>query len=505
MKIGKLSLFLTIIITLGLFCETYAGGDTTSAKKNHYEPNWKSLSQWKMPKWFDDAVLGIYSHWGVFSVPGYPYPDGSEQVDSDIEYGRLMYIPDSSSEYNYGVYDFHHKTYGDPCKFGYKDLIPLFKAQKWDPNRWARLYKYAGADFAGTMAVHADGFCMWNTKYQKNNSYDIGPHRDVLGELFKALRKQGLKTVATFHERPAEIFNTARRYCPKGVDANNPKYAYIYTKPSFDIMNKELLEVVDKYRPDQLWFEDEYCGEKNWKPFMAYYFNSAEKWGKDVMITQKHGEAPPSCSVLDLEDGIFPKGQWIYIGMKSPQKQRWQFDAPMGNYWAYAKGVGCRPVNMLVDGIVDRISKNGVTLLDVAPKADGTLPQEQIDGLKELGKWMSINKEALYAAKPAPFVEGGVDTWEAGTIRFTEKGIYLYAIELGNEWPPLSFAEYKDSTPPKAPLKIPGVRPVKDSKIFLLGSSMQLPWHQEGNDLVIEKLPDPLPCDYAWSFKIKVH
>ncbi|MHC4132932.1 MAG: alpha-L-fucosidase, partial [Planctomycetota bacterium] len=211
------------------------------------------------------------------------------------------------------------------------------------------------------------------------------------------------------------------------------------------------------------------------------------------------------CSVHDIEGGIFPDGKWVWAGMEEPFEYRWQKDVPIGNFWAYAEGVGCRPINMLVDGIVDRISKNGVTLLDVAPKADGTLPQAQIDGLKELGKWMAINKEALYAAKPAPFTEGGIDAWRAGSIRFTEKGNYLYAIELGNEWPTtLGFADYGDSKSPSAPYTIPGVKPIKGSEIQMLGSSKNLPWRQEGDDLVIEELPDPLPCDYAWSFKIQM-
>jgi alpha-L-fucosidase len=121
--------------------------------------------------------------------------------------------------------------------------------------------------------------------------------------------------------------------------------------------------------------------------------------------------------------------------MTEPQERRWQKDMPVGNYWAYAEEVGCRPVNLLIDELVDIASKNGVTLLDVAPKADGTLPQEQIDGLKALGRWMKINREALYAAKPAPFVDGGANDWQVGTMRLLKKGDYLYAIELGNVFP----------------------------------------------------------------------
>jgi len=493
------------VLLLGTLANCCIRPDKSATNEVKYEPNWKSLSRWEVPKWFGDAVLGIYCHWGVYSVPGFRFKSGAEQVDSGLWYGLFMYMPNDSEENNFGVYDYHRETYGDPCEFGYHEFVPMFKAENWDPDRWAELYKYAGADFAGVCAEHGEGFAMWDSDFDKFNAMDKGPHRDILGEMFEAARKQGLKTVATFHEPPGEMFETARNYCPDGAGVSDPEYADLYEMSPYSVLNNKLLEVVDKYRPDQVWFEDEYCGEENWKPFIAHYYNEAEKWGKEVMITQKHDMAPLSCSVFDIEGGIFPDGIWVWAGMTEPQEQRWQKDVPIGNYWAYAEGVGCRPVNMLVDGIVDRVSKNGVTLLDVAPKADGTLPEAQIEGLKKLGDWMSINKEALYAAKPAPFVEGGVDTWKSGSIRFTEKGNYLYAIEMGNTWPPeVGFADYKDSRLPTAPYIIPGVKPVEDSEIILLGESENLPWHIEGNDLVIEALPDSLPGDYAWSFKIQV-
>lgn len=471
-----------------------------------YKPNWKSLSQWTVPVWFDNAVLGIYMHWGVYSVPGFRFNDGSEQVDSGLWYGRLMYVPNDSETSNYGVYDYHRKTYGDPCEFAYHEFVPMFKANKWDPDSWAELFKFAGADFAGLAAEHGDGIIMWDSEYDEFNAMEKGPKRDLLGDLFKAVREVDMKTVATFHEPPAEMFKTAKQYCPDGVGPNNPEYSDLYDMSSFDVLNNKLLEVVDNYHPDQVWFEDRYCGEENWKEFIAYYYNSAEEWGKEVLISQKYDFAPLSCSIFDIEGGIFPDGKWEWAGMTEPQEQRWQKDVPIGNYWAYAEGVGCRPVNMLVDGIVDRVSKNGVTLLNVSPKADGTLPQEQIDGLKELGRWMKINKEALYAAKPAHFVEGGSDDWMIGTMRLLEKGNYLYAIELGNEWPTeKGFADYEESTPPSLPVVIPELTPVKGSMIKMLGSDEELSWRMDGDDLVIEELPDQLPCEHAWTIKIKIN
>ncbi len=500
--VEKRSMKTPTIIMAVLLLLLLSTGETRGQK---YKPNWRSLSQWEVPQWFDDAVLGVYCHWGVYSVPGYRFNSGAEQVDSGLWYGWFMYVPNDSEDDNYGVYDHHINTYGDPAEFGYHDLVPMFKAEKWDPDQWVALYKYAGADFAGIAAEHADGFAMWDTEFDEFNAMDKGPRRDILGEMFEATRKANLKTVVSFHEVPEEMFDPARDYCPEGVGANDPKLANLYQKPPFSIQNKKLLEVVDKYRPDQIWFEDEYCGEKNWKPFIAYYYNAAEEWGTEVFISQKHEMAPLSCSIFDVEGGIFPDGRWEWAGMEEPQKQRWQKDVPIGNFWAYAEGVGCRPVNMLVDGIVDRISKNGVTLLDVAPKADGTLPEAQIQGLRELGDWMQINKEALYGAKPAPFVEGGIDEWQAGSLRFTEKDGFLYAIELGNQWPPsVGFADYEESEAPSAPYVIPGVEPVPGSEIKVLGVEKALPWRQEGMNLVIEELPDPLPGDHAWSFKIRV-
>jgi alpha-L-fucosidase len=502
MKIAKPAIVYCLIMILIRI--TDAAGAPTE-EKILYKPNFRSLAQWELPEWFNDAVLGIYMHWGVYSVPEFVYTDPEERVDSGLWYGAVMY----SRGNVYGVHEYHLKTYGDPCEFGYKDFVPMFKAEKWEPDGWAEFFKSIGTDFAGLAAEHGDGFCLWDTEHDAFNAADMGPKRDLLGDWFESVRKQGMKTVATFHKGPGSIYTDyGDDICPEGVDINNPEYADLYGPTSREELNAKLIEVIDKYQPDQMWFEAgaPYAyGRKDYLKFMAYYYNQAQEWGQEVMVTQKSGSLPDECAALDIEGGIFPDGIWEWAGLTEPRKDRWQKDVPIGNFWAYAEGVGCRPVNMLVDGIVDRISKNGVTLLDVAPKADGTLPQEQIDGLRELGDWMKINREALYAARPAPFVDGGVDTWAAGTIRFTEKGKYLYAIELGNVWPTeKGFADYEESVPPSAPLRIPGVEPIENSAVHLLGFNEDLPWHMEGDDLIIETLPDPLPSAHAWSFKIQV-
>ena len=170
----------------------------------------------------------------------------------------------------------------------------------------------------------------------------------------------------------------------------------------------------------------------------------------------------------------------------------------------YSPDAICRPVNMIIDEIVERKSKNGVTLYSVAPLADGTLPPSQVEGLKSLGEWMAINKEALYAAKPPKFVKGAPDLWKYETIRFLAKGDYIYAVELGNEVLEMEEADqYTPSIKPEAPFRIPGLSPLEGSEVFMLGYSEALPWHMEGDDLIIENLPDPLPCEHAWSFKVQ--
>jgi alpha-L-fucosidase len=483
-------------------------------KQGPYESTWKSLARHETPEWYENAVLGIYFHWGVYSVPAF-----------GCWGGRNMYQPDGGTSEAWGriddkyanTYDYVKQVYGEPgTEFGYKDFIPMFKAEKWNPDEWAELFKEAGADFAGPVAIHHDGFAMWDSEYAEYNSMDMGPHRDVVGEMLKAVRKHGMKTFASFHYYTNWFFfNPGRKICPKGVDVNNPKYAGLYGPvreykgnwqevPFSDSFQKgwynRVIEVIDKYCPEQFWFEigfsDPDCiGENYVKSALAHYFNTAEKLGKDVVVTRKSDDLPLSCSVLDIEAGE----------LDEPQKDVWQTDIALGtnHAWAYSPDAVCRPINGVIDEIVDRKSKNGLTLLSVAPKADGTLPRSQIEGLKELGKWMAINKEALHTSRPAPYMKGGTGRWKAGSIRFTQKGQYLYAIELGNELDEENVsAHYEESTPPSAPYVIPGVKPLEDSKIIMLGSTEDLPWHQEGENVVIEKIPDPLPCDYAWTFKI---
>ncbi len=516
MKIFSVSLVLISVFALGILVSCGERNNKAPAVKNYYEPTWKSLAKHETPQWFEDAVLGIYFHWGVYSVPAF-----------GCWGGRNMYMPEGGTSEAWGhiedqyenTYDYVSQVYGTPgLEFGYKDFIPMFKAEHWDPDEWAVLFKEAGADFAGPVAIHHDGFAMWDSEHHEYNSGDMGPQRDVVGEMLAAVRKQEMKTFASFHYYTNWFyFNPGRMLCPYKTDVNDQKYSGLYG-PVRDVKDswqnepiseefqeewyKNVIEVIDRYSPDQLWFEigfsDPECiGEDYVMSSLAHYFNTAMKQGKEVVVTRKADDLPLSCSVLDIEAGELNKAQ----------KEVWQTDIALGTYhsWAYSPDAVSRPVNMIIDEIVERKSKNGISLLSVAPLADGTLPHSQVEALKELGKWMAINKEALYASRPAPFMKGGADQWKSGTIRFMQKDQFLYAIEIGNEILDVEDADrYKASEPPLAPFHIPGVKPVENSELKMLGSDEALPWHVERGDLVIEKIPDPLPCDHAWSFKIHV-
>jgi len=489
--------------------------------KSRYEPTWKSLARHgAAPKWYEDAVFGVYFHWGVYSVPAY----------GGAKYPRDMY------KVNSGTYKHHCDKFGAPREFGYHDFIPMFRAEKWDPDRWAKIFKDAGADFAGPIAEHHDGFAMWDTKYDPYNSMDMGPRRDVVGEMVRAVRKQGMKVVVTFHHMRWDYYDSGRKLCPERVGVNDPKLSGLYGRaykagtpqagswlvkssirkpehptgnPVFESFREEgynkFIEVIDKYRPDQLQSDGFTCvrlGQDRLRKILAHHFNTAEKsgrevvvsrgydshhpyspsemWGKEVMVSRV---IPISCSVQNIERR-FPK-----ITLRSPCPNIWQATTPVPGFsYSYVASQDKKTpaeiedsVNALVDGIVSVTSTNGVTLLSVAPKSDGTLPDSQLKVLNKLGGWMRVNKEALYGTECRT-------PCEAGSLRFTRKGRYLYAIDLEK---------------PRVPKVIPGVTPAAGATIRMLGSDKNLTWRQDGANVVIEELPDPLPCDNAWVFKIR--
>jgi alpha-L-fucosidase len=406
----------------------------SNGPSQNYDPDWPSLYEHvEAPEWFRDAKFGIYFHWGVYSVPAF----GSEW------YPRNMFRKDSK------VYEHHLSTYGDPAEFGYHDFIPEFKAERFDAKEWAALFKKAGARFAGPVAEHHDGFSMWASKLNPWNAKDKGPKRDIVGEMEKAIRRQGLRFFTSFHhafnnQYPIEGFPTG--YYPHveswPTASENPELRLLYgnlpREEFLDLWKGKLYEVIDGYQPDIIWF-DFVLGdipEDVRKEFLAYYFNRADAWGTEVVVTYKQNDLPREVGVEDFE-----KGRLDHL-----TDYTWLTDDTLSwGSWCYTQDLEIKSAKIVLHTLIDIVSKNGVLLLNISPRADGVIPANQREVLSEIGDWLDTNGEAIYDTRPwKNFGEGPTRMEKEGDfagrldytpqdIRFTRSkdGQTFYAITLG--------------------------------------------------------------------------
>ncbi len=411
-------------------------------------PTWDSLKEnYKVPSWFRGAKFGIFMHFGIFSVPAHGnewyekflYAGGNDSVlkilgGNDLALGANT-GPNSTRAW-------HTEHFGPPEKFGYKDFIPMFKAEHFDADAWAALYQKAGARYVMPGAQHHENFAMWDSKVTPFNSMQMGPKRDVIGELAAAVRKRGMKVgVANHGIENFEFINPpielAEKMKQEKVDLYEPQWAdfYNYADRSNAAMKRFLVnwyernvELIDKYQPDLIYF-DNGVDQRHIDPLKlqiaAYYYNRARSWGKEVSFTTKKAAFAPSgtnintiASILDFEGGP-PDG--IRGGS-------WVVDRPIGTgSWGYVDGLKANSPQTVIGWLVDTVSKNGTLLLNVSPKADGTIPQDQQDTLLAIGKWLETNGEAIYDTHAwTQFQETGEDH-----IYFTVKERDLYAIVMG--------------------------------------------------------------------------
>jgi alpha-L-fucosidase len=471
-------------------------------------PSWRALGTHVTPQWFRDAKFGIYTHWGVYCVPAcgknatwYPY---------------YMYREGNPQ------YDHHMKTYGGPAKFGYKDFIPMFEAEKFDPDEWAELFKKAGARFAGPVGEHHDGFAMWDSKLTEWNAAKMGPKRDVVGELERAIRGQNMRFLIALHHAENWWFYP---HWEAELDVSDPRYAGLYgpnhnqewargipasetrdgewelqDKPSKDYLDRwaaKTREVVDKYRPDMLWFDNglRLIQEQYKREMLAYYYDRATEWGKGVVVTYKHHDLAPGAGVADLELGRM--GELTY--------NEWITDTSVDDQgaWGYVQDAGVKPVTALVHNLVDNVSKNGYMLLNVGPKPNGEIPEPAKECLLGIGKWLEVNGEAIFDTTPwmiygegptqmkrtGHFSERDEVDYTAKDIRITAKDNVLYATCLG--WPvsEVTIESFKTLYPSE-------IRSVE-----MLGVDAKLEWSLTGDGLKV-KPPSDRPCEHAYVFKI---
>ena len=477
-------------------------GDKTMPGKIQYEAEWESLTRHECPEWFRNAKFGIYTHWGPYSVPSW----------ENEWYPRLMYMENSTRDDDF--YSYHKKTWGDVSEFGYKDFIPLFTAEKFDADEWAELFKRSGAQFAGPVAEHHDGFAMWDSDLTTWCATDMGPHRDILKELSEAVRAKDMKFITSFHhafhwkyyEPSYELEQTdTKDLSYTGVDKIYPPMHEPGAPATEEFLKMWLAktkEVVDKYQPDYLWFdfgwrEPEFEPYK--KDFLAYYYNKAQNWGKDVVVTYKNDHLPPGVATLDLERGK----------LDTLSKEPWITDTSVDlKSWCYITDPDYKTANSLIDDFVDIVSKNGNMLLNIGPRPDGTIPEEQKKLLLGIGGWLDLNGEAIYGTRPwkifgegpARMVEGHMTerenigkSYTAEDIRFTTKDNYLYAICL--DWPADGKCLIK-SLNDQARISTRGIKSVS-----LLGVEGNLEWFQDQDGLHVT-FPETKPCEHAYSVKI---
>jgi len=444
-----------------------------------YDYNWASLKSHPVPQWFDDAKFGIFIHWGPYSVLG--YRKGGR--------GYAEHTPKEIYRDPKHYYKFLKEAYGaHPPEFGYKDVIPLFKAQKWDPDKWAELFHEAGARYVVLTAEHHDGYALWDSDLTEWCATKIGPKRDLVGELAKAIRKRGMKYAPSYHRERHTGFFALEKYAiespphpdiaeeirrmPKAKELYGP---FEYSDAFIEDYVARWKELEKKYKPDFMWIDDvpifykvkPHPQTKKFRNAFMYmiadFFNAAEKWGKEVYLNNKgknlNWPEGPGCLEKDnlkLET----------IGPK------WENPATLGTSYGYMKAEEERDAykspTELIHLLCDVVSKNGNLLLNIGP-----------------GEWLKVNGEAIYGTRP-----WGTFKQDTPDLRFTTKGNVLYAIALAKPTKPFVIQSRKDW---KASSVI---------TVSLLGSDTAIEWNDMEDGIHITP-PRAWPGKHASVFKIE--
>lgn len=491
-----------ILIGIGFLFNCKSNVKHSDLKTVHYAAHWDSLSNYEQaPKWFREGKFGIYAHWGVLSVPAY---------ENDW-YPRNMHIV-GTDEHKHQI-----ETYGPLSEFGYHDFVPMFKAEKFDAEAWADLFKKSGAKFAGIVAEHHDGWSNWDSEINPWNAMDMGPHRDIVGELEKAIHGRGMKFVTSFHKaRNLQIFqkDTINWLDDTSYFPYNPNMATASEDPIIRIMYGnipkeqfyknwlgELKEVIDNYHPDLIYFDGKLdkIPEDYKLEFAAYYINQSLARNQEVVITHKGGELPKSVSLEDFEKGR----------MNKITDDFWLTDETVSvGSWSYTNDLGLKTADEIIDLLADIVSKNGAMMLNVSPMANGIIPENQQDILLEIGAWLKTNGEAIYGSSTWEiFGEGPTKQEKSGMfldklmytaqdIRYTKKENIVYAIVLG--WPGDNVEMVLEAFSKASLSKRPRIKSVE-----ILGSDEKLTYALEDNGLHL-KTPNTKVDVKAFTFRIEL-
>ncbi len=484
-------------------------------QRGPFHADWDSLAAYSTPAWFQDAKFGIFLHWGVYSVPAF----------ANEWYSRNIYVPGNPANKH------QVETYGPLSKFGYKNFIPMFHAEKFNPNEWVDLFSTAGAKYEVPVAEHCDGFAMYDSQFTKWDAAKMGPHRDIVGELATASRARGLRFGASSHRAEhwwwyglgrtfdsdvndpanAGLYGPAAKMTlPGAVDDTkepDPSHFEQWLPPDQAFVDDWLArstELVDKYHPDFMYF-DWWNGQPQFQPalkqFAAYYYdrNAEQHAGKqEAVLTYKIEAMPANTATLDIERGK----------MDTLRLLPWQTDTSISIHsWGYVDHDEYRDAKSLIHQLVDTVSKNGNLLLNVGPKSDGTIPEEAKAVLLQMGAWLKVNGEAIYGTRPwTVFGEGptkagknstaknsDIQAYTAEDIRFTTRDGNLYATALG--WPASGQLRIQVLGSGLPYLK------GKVCSVSLLGSDAPIAFTQKPEGMFLT-LPAQKPNDIAYVFRI---
>lgn len=491
-----LALFAVILATGFIIAQQPA----TPAAEGSFKPTDESLQQYSYPEWFRDAKFGIWAHWGPQAVP--------RQGDW---YARRMY------EENDPAYKYHIEHYGHPSEFGYKDIIPLWKAQKWDPDKLMALYKKTGAKYFVSMGTHHDNFFLWNSKINRWNAVNMGPQKDVVGTWQQAAKKQGLKFGVSEHLGASYTWFQAAHGSDKsgpkagvpydGTNLNNQDlyhaktlpddHDWLTTNPAFQLeWYRCIKELIDNYHPDLLYSDSKMPFGDVGRTLISHFYN------QDITKNSGRLEAVYTCKevsggkwVEDLERGV----------KDTVSKFPWQTDTSIGD-WYYRTGQRYKTANEVVQMLVDIVSKNGNLLLNVVQTPEGDLEPDMLQILDEIGVWTAANGEGIYGTRPWKiFGEQSAEAlavkrgrfneeykFNSKDIRFTTKDGYLYAFCLGNPAQDIVIKSLGKSSKYYVS---------RIASVSMLGSDAKIKWSEGANGLLIKK-PALLPDWQVIGFKI---
>lgn len=407
-------------------------------EKGYFKDNWDSLMDFEVPSWFKKAKFGIFIHWGLYSVPEY----------SNEWYSRNMYTEGMPA------FEHHIETFGRQADFGYKDFIPMFTAKRFNPKEWAKIFKEAGAKYVFPVAEHHDGFQMYKSSISHYNAYEMGPRRDVLGELKEAVEQEGLAFCTSSHRAEHWFFmGNGKKF---DSDIKEPLkrgdfYWPAMPEPDFEDLISEpyptdeflqdwlirTCEIVDEFKPKLLYF-DWWIQHVAFKPYLrklvAYYYNRGLEWEEPVAVCYKHDALMFGSGIVEVERGKFA----------DPKPYYWQTDTAVAkNSWCYTDSLDYKTSVEIIYTLIDVVSKNGNLLLNIGPRADGSIPDRDAKILKEIGEWLKVNGEAIYNTKvwrkssegstkeiEGQFSDNKAKKYTSEDIRFTVAGNCIYAAVL---------------------------------------------------------------------------